>query len=258
MAEEKEIQEAKSLQVRHAGVILADGCPWAEAAERLAMMLGRPAATIAVLLSRQLDLYTHSPQDEAHKAHDKELSQWSQNQAQLIDDLTSEQILSMSIPPPISPSEIQAREEIDPNRYVSAQNAVYETLQYFIDRLNAEWNSFSYDLHRGRYVGMWCRYQVRGQCIGYWSQSSYPGYVYLRKDSTFALFNSAMGRAKNDADTRFNGIKNIYSDVFKAYSGLTTLYTYSRDLIWDLYIRKFSAILNEWVEPHKFYPAQHP
>ena len=48
-------------------------CPWLNAAERMVNIVGRPAAELTKLFANQLDLYSLSPQEAAHKKFEEEV-----------------------------------------------------------------------------------------------------------------------------------------------------------------------------------------
>jgi len=53
-------------------------CVWVDTAERLAMMLGRPAAELAVLVARQVEYYSLSPQEAAHEHFERDTDLYGQ------------------------------------------------------------------------------------------------------------------------------------------------------------------------------------
>lgn len=59
-------------RARIRGFILPS-CPWLDAAQRMVNIVGRPAAELTKLFSQQLDLYSLSPQEEAHKEFERKV-----------------------------------------------------------------------------------------------------------------------------------------------------------------------------------------
>lgn len=220
MSEEKEIKEAKSLQERHAGIILADGCPWAEAAERLAMMLGRPAATIAVLLSRQLDLYTHSPQDEAHAAHDEELSSWSLHQSEMINEMTTDQIFSLTTAPISTPSEIPQKEGVDIFQYIQIQDQIYSLIDDYIKKIWDQNNLF------------WQYYNGLSK-----------SYICSHDTEVTGKFFEFFKEADDYIIQKWHQLLDSKKDVFTAFPGLVDLFHELFLLVGDMYMEKFKETL---------------
>jgi len=59
-------------RARIRGFILPS-CPWLDAAQRMVNIVGRPAAELTKLFSDQLELYSLSPQEEAHKEFERKV-----------------------------------------------------------------------------------------------------------------------------------------------------------------------------------------
>jgi len=74
----------KELRERERGKILPS-CPWLDAAERIITQLGRPAAELTKLFAQQLDLYSLSPQEEAHKAFERKVEEETEEERVKLD-----------------------------------------------------------------------------------------------------------------------------------------------------------------------------
>ena len=74
----------KELRERERGKILPS-CPWLDAAERIITQLGRPAAELTKLFAQQLDLYSLSPQEEAHKAFERKVEEETRDERVKLD-----------------------------------------------------------------------------------------------------------------------------------------------------------------------------
>ena len=74
----------KELRERERGTILPS-CPWLDAAERIIAQLGRPAAELTKLFAQQLDLYSLSPQEEAHKAFERKVEEETRDERVKLD-----------------------------------------------------------------------------------------------------------------------------------------------------------------------------
>jgi len=61
-------------RARIRGTILP-ACPWLDAAQRMVTVVGRPAAELTKLFAQQLDLYSLSPEEEAHKEFERKVEE---------------------------------------------------------------------------------------------------------------------------------------------------------------------------------------
>lgn len=74
----------KELRERERGTILPS-CPWLDAAERIITQLGRPAAELTKLFAQQLDLYSLSPHEAAHKAFERKVEEGTREERVKLD-----------------------------------------------------------------------------------------------------------------------------------------------------------------------------
>ena len=134
--DEKELEKEEARWVAEHGQILRRGCPWADAAERLVFLLGRPAAEIAVLVSRQIDLYTHSPQEAAQEAHDRKLVELCTDQEDKTDELIRDLLLGSIAPTTeLTPELAKARAEVSLSELEAFRTALMNVVWWWRDEV---------------------------------------------------------------------------------------------------------------------------
>jgi len=188
-----------SVRARIRGWILPS-CPWIDAAERITRVIGRPAAELTKLISNQLDLYSLSPQEEAHKAFEETVDRET-NELRVKHDLA----MSAYTGSPVSP----INEEV----YKWA-SSVIETVKQYKAETEELYNKVA-SMPRLEKVG-----EVR-EIQGYSAGKNVELYAwYIPR---FQAYTDVVAKREKD-EGYWYGLYKRSSDVIKAYLAYQTAY----------------------------------